>query len=80
MKNQANFIIIDLAKEKAIHGVDMLTMRFTTRGVAREVADQLYRPGEKYIIVEILTENYFNYARKRKRISIKNRIRKNIPG
>ncbi len=53
MKEQANWIIIDLKRSTALYGIKNLTLRFTTQEIAHEVAQQFFEKRDEYTVVEI---------------------------
>ena len=56
MKEPKNWIIIDIQTMKALYGVKNKTLRFSTKEIAQEVAEQLFEKTDRYIIVNIVTD------------------------
>lgn len=53
MIEKRTWIIIDLKTNKAIYGLNDITMRFSKREVAQEVADCLFTKEMPYVIIQI---------------------------
>lgn len=47
------YIIIDARTEKALYGIGQITLQFTSREIAKEVADQFFVNPDFYMIVPI---------------------------
>lgn len=47
------YIIIDINTKKALYGIGVKTLLFSSHKIALEVADQFFDHGDKYIIIEI---------------------------
>lgn len=50
MKESKNFIVIDLRTGKPIYGLEEITMCFSTKEVAEEVASYLFKSHKDYLI------------------------------
>lgn len=53
MKEKRTWVIIDLKTNKAIYGLENITMKFSERKVAQEVADCLFTKDMPYVLVQI---------------------------
>lgn len=53
MKEEANWIIIDVRTRQAMYGQNKKAMRFTTEEVAMEIATQLYEKSDEFLVVDI---------------------------
>lgn len=53
MDEKRTWIIIDLKTSRAIYGLNNVTMRFSKREIAQEVADCLFKEGMPYVITQI---------------------------
>ncbi len=56
MKKEKNFIIIDTRTSKAIYGVKNKAMRFSTKEIAEEIAEQLFEKISECLIVNIVDD------------------------
>ena len=52
------WIIIDTRTKKALYGVDNITLNFSSRIIAEEVAIFFFRNNSEYIIIPILINYY----------------------
>lgn len=54
MTEKRTWIIIEMKTEKAIFGLKNVTMRFSTREVALEVAECLFANDNDYLITQVI--------------------------
>ncbi len=53
MKESRNWIIIDVKTEKCIYGLEGVTMKFSTRDIAEEVAECLFKTDSDFILTQL---------------------------
>lgn len=53
MKEPNTWIIVDLFASKALYGADHITMIFSTREVADEVANNFFKSKSEYLLVQV---------------------------
>ncbi len=53
MKEERTYIIIDTKTNKAIFGINNITMRFSTKEIAQEVVDCLFENSSEALIIQI---------------------------
>ena len=53
MKKNKEWIIVDAQTEKALYGVAGITLTFSSKDIAEEVADQFFATRERYIVVNV---------------------------
>lgn len=51
MKEERNWIIVDLETKKALYGINRVTLTFSTKEIAEEVAEQLFDVHSRYVIL-----------------------------
>ena len=56
MKKPRNWIIIDTNRCKSLHGVGNKTMMFSEKEIAQEIAEQIFKKDDNFIIVNIIDD------------------------
>jgi hypothetical protein len=54
MKEDRNWVILDLDAKKFLHGYGSKTLRFSKKEIAQEVAEQLFEKGDRFIILNLV--------------------------